>query len=249
MSQEQSKVELTVKQELFCNEYIKDYNATGAAKRSGYSENSLSAIGWENLRKPEIKQRISELLTERSLSEPETFKSISDIAKASLNDYFVTKQIVRTRKIRLTLSEYIEKRKTELERAEYVHKIALAQGLLGSGKALKAAISDHTALVKSIKYELIALEVELTEDPEAYRIIDSQPELVEVVELDLVRLSQDKEHGRIKSYTMTEFGPRVELYSADAALNTIAKLHGMFEKDNNQKKGIIQVGFANTDDD
>lgn len=52
---------LTEKQEKFCNEYLVDLNASGAARRAGYSQGSDSAIGWENLRKPEIQARINEL--------------------------------------------------------------------------------------------------------------------------------------------------------------------------------------------
>lgn len=52
---------LTEKQERFCNEYLVDYNATQAAIRSGYSEDTAYSIGWENLRKIEIKNRLDEL--------------------------------------------------------------------------------------------------------------------------------------------------------------------------------------------
>lgn len=52
------------KQKLFICEYLKDLNATQAAIRSGYSEDSAAAIGWENLRKPEIKAAIDKALEE-----------------------------------------------------------------------------------------------------------------------------------------------------------------------------------------
>lgn len=52
---------LTEKQELFCQEYLIDFNASRAARAAGYSEGSDYAIGWENLRKPEIQARISTL--------------------------------------------------------------------------------------------------------------------------------------------------------------------------------------------
>ena len=51
----------------------------------------------------------------------------------------------------------------------------------------------------------------------------------------------DKERGRIKSVTPSEFGLKIELYSADAALANILKIHGAFEKDNSQKKNDIVV--------
>lgn len=55
---------LTDKQVRFCLEYIKDFNATEAAKRAGYSKRSAYSIGQENLRKPEIKHRIELLKAE-----------------------------------------------------------------------------------------------------------------------------------------------------------------------------------------
>lgn len=55
------KIKLTPKQEKFCNEYLIDLNATGAAKRAGYSEETAYSIGWENLKKPEIQNRLTEL--------------------------------------------------------------------------------------------------------------------------------------------------------------------------------------------
>lgn len=53
--------ELTEKQKIFCREYIYDWNATRAAKAAGYSEDTAGAIGWENLKKPEIQAYISEI--------------------------------------------------------------------------------------------------------------------------------------------------------------------------------------------
>lgn len=57
---------LTAKQERFCNEYMVDLNATQAAIRSGYSEDTAKSIGCENLTKLNIQKRISELQAEIS---------------------------------------------------------------------------------------------------------------------------------------------------------------------------------------
>lgn len=58
--------ELTEKQEAFCREFMKDLNATQAAKRAGYSDKTAYSIGQENLNKPEIQNRLSELKGERN---------------------------------------------------------------------------------------------------------------------------------------------------------------------------------------
>lgn len=58
--------DMTSKQEKFCEEYMIDLNATQAAIRAGYSENTASEIGYENLSKPQLAERIAELKAERS---------------------------------------------------------------------------------------------------------------------------------------------------------------------------------------
>lgn len=60
----EEKPSLTEKQELFCQRYLVDFNATKAAKEAGYSEDTAHAIGWENLKKPEIQNRIAQLRAE-----------------------------------------------------------------------------------------------------------------------------------------------------------------------------------------
>lgn len=57
---------LTDKQERFCLEYIVDLNATQAAIRSGYSEDTARSIGAENLTKPAIRAYVRELMNKRS---------------------------------------------------------------------------------------------------------------------------------------------------------------------------------------
>ena len=58
--------ELTAKQEAFCEEYMIDLNATQAAIRAGYSEQTARQIGTENLAKPAISDKIAELKAERA---------------------------------------------------------------------------------------------------------------------------------------------------------------------------------------
>lgn len=57
---------LTPKQQRFVEEYLIDLNATQAAIRAGYSEDTAHVIGWENLRKPEIEKAIVAAKAERA---------------------------------------------------------------------------------------------------------------------------------------------------------------------------------------
>ncbi len=56
---------LTAKQQLFCDEYLIDLNATQAAIRAGYSEKTARQIGTENLSKPAISEYIEKRMKEK----------------------------------------------------------------------------------------------------------------------------------------------------------------------------------------
>lgn len=60
------KKKLTPKQELFCQEYLVDLNATQAAIRAGYSKKTAYSIGQRLLKNVEIQKRIAELKNKRS---------------------------------------------------------------------------------------------------------------------------------------------------------------------------------------
>jgi phage terminase small subunit len=63
---DEPKDPLTAKQRRFVEEYLVDLNATQSAIRAGYSKDSASIMGWENLRKPEIASALAQLQQERS---------------------------------------------------------------------------------------------------------------------------------------------------------------------------------------
>lgn len=91
---------LTDKQALFCKEYIIDLNATQAALRAGYSENTARFIGCENLSKPNIQDEIARLMAKRSekveLTANDVLQEIKDLLSTDINDIMeiVTKEII-----------------------------------------------------------------------------------------------------------------------------------------------------------
>lgn len=218
---------LTDKQIRFCEEYIVSLNATQSAIKAGYSENTAAEIGYENLRKPHIREFIDKKLSEMALSSTETAKLITDIAKGSLNDYFVVKKVEKRPRIEVGLSEIIKSIQDEIEfETEYSSLVNLQDDEL----------KRHLEHQEQRKKEIIRLGLELRKNPFATRIIDGPAEWVEVAELDMVKLVADKERGRIKSIAPGQYGLKVEMYAADAALRDVAKIHGLFEKDNEQSK-------------
>lgn len=83
---------LTSKQEMFCQEYIKDFNATRAAIEAGYSKKSATVLGNETLRKPYIATRLQELMKEREertkITQDMVVKELAKIAFISADQFY-----------------------------------------------------------------------------------------------------------------------------------------------------------------
>jgi len=58
--------QLTEKQKVFAMEFLKDFNATQACIRAGYSKKTARQIGSENLSKPVIAQYLQSLMDKRA---------------------------------------------------------------------------------------------------------------------------------------------------------------------------------------
>lgn len=81
----------TAKQQLFIQHYAQTLNATEAAKRAGYSENSARCTGWENLQKPDIKKAIQEeienQLAEYDLNKDGVIRELGLLAMSDMADF------------------------------------------------------------------------------------------------------------------------------------------------------------------
>ena len=86
---------LTKKRRAFISEYFKDFNATQAAIRAGYSPKTAHAIGYENLRIPEISEAIERRLNELSMTADEAIMRMSDLARGDLSDFFTFKDGIK----------------------------------------------------------------------------------------------------------------------------------------------------------
>jgi len=61
-----SRKKLTAKQNKFCLEYLKDFNASQAALRAGYSRNRHKEIGYQLLHKPTLQIFLGELIQKQA---------------------------------------------------------------------------------------------------------------------------------------------------------------------------------------
>jgi len=80
-------MKLTAKQKVFCEEYLKDLDATKAAIRAGYSSKTASEMGYENLRKPHLQEYIQDHKNKRSERTRITAdKVLKELEAIALND-------------------------------------------------------------------------------------------------------------------------------------------------------------------
>ena len=81
---------ITERQQRFCEEYPKDCNATQAAIRAGYSPRSAHQIGYENLKKPEIRERLGALREEAAHRNEVTLDEIINDLRRLRDEAFET---------------------------------------------------------------------------------------------------------------------------------------------------------------
>ena len=88
------KYKLTVKQQKFCDEYIKSGNATEAALKAGYRSRTAYSIGNENLKKPELKKYIEEKIKEMESAKlataQETLEYLTSVMRGEQTETVVT---------------------------------------------------------------------------------------------------------------------------------------------------------------
>jgi phage terminase small subunit len=78
---------LTAKQRAFIDFYfLTGMNATQAAIKAGYSEDSAAVIGHENLRKPNIKEEIERIYRENTMPPDEVLARLTAQARGDIGD-------------------------------------------------------------------------------------------------------------------------------------------------------------------
>ena len=94
-------MDLTPKQKAFADEFLKCGNATEAAKRAGYSEQSARQMGTENLSKPSIssyiQDRQKQINDERIADIAEIQRFYSSVLRGEVKDQFGLDASLETR--------------------------------------------------------------------------------------------------------------------------------------------------------
>ncbi|KAB7730478.1 hypothetical protein F5984_15155 [Rudanella paleaurantiibacter] len=231
---------MTTKERRFVEEYIINSNATTAAIRAGYSEKSAKYIGYRLRQNPIIAMAISERLKELFMSAEEAGKHLSDIARTRLNDYLIVRKKLTTPTVRKGLQQLIDELDAERELEKEFARVA---GL--EGKELEA----HQAEQRKRELQRLRYALELKRNPNGYRDVVGEPYYEDVVELDLIGLSQAYEQGRIKKLSFNEHGPTVEMYPADKALRYILQLTGRLVQRHEHRAEFVSVDTSDLNEE
>lgn len=82
---------LTDRQQRFVDSYLMCWNASEAARQAGYSKKTAGVIGYENLKKPQIRAAIDVRLAEMRMSANEVLARLTAQASGSLAPFVQTK--------------------------------------------------------------------------------------------------------------------------------------------------------------
>jgi phage terminase small subunit len=135
---------LTDKQQAFISAYLAcGFNATEAARRAGYSDRTAHAIGWENLRKPEIATAIQQGLAERTMTADEVLARIAEQARSTMDDFLDDEGAVDLKRAR-------ERGKLHLVKARSTTKEGERIELYSAQSALELLAKHHKLLTDNI---------------------------------------------------------------------------------------------------
>jgi hypothetical protein len=219
----------------FAENYAISLRKDLAAIAAGSESKDPGIVGWQIYQRPHVKAYIESLLDEKTISAKETLKLISDTAQGNMSDYMFPVQRLNIPKVKRGLQELINHLQYEIEiESEFLR---LAQNL--SKEEREWSLNK----IRANELEITRYDIELEKNPAAYRVVDGDPELRDEVELDLHAIVADKERGKIKSYKVTKDGIQIEMYPADAAQERMARVYGLYGKDNEQRKAEIAINI------
>lgn len=208
----------------FAENYIISLRKDLAAIAAGFSEHTAKVIGHQVYNRPHVKEYVNQLLDENTATAKETLKRISDTAAGNMTDYMREVERMDIPKERRGLQQIINQIQYEIEIEQEF--LILAAGLT------KEETESSNAIIRRKELEITRYDIELNKNPLAYRIVDGNPVLVKEMQLDLAAIVADKERGIVKSYKMTKDGVQIEMCDPDTSKDRMAKIHGLYEKDN-----------------
>jgi phage terminase small subunit len=221
--------QLNEKQRAFVDAICLDPNisAAKAAQAAGCPKAGSRVQGHRLLTNDNVRKALGERLKDTAPSTEEIARRWDRVSQATLEDFFTKKQVAVENQIEQPLAEAITQLKAEMA---FEAEVAARSNL--DSEEQKA----YQQATRRRERQLVRWEVELEQNPLAFRLVAGPPTYEEVLTLDLVKAKKRGVLDLAKSIKPTQFGTSVELRDADAALDKLARMSGAYEKDNAQSR-------------
>jgi len=229
--------QLTDKQRAFVDAICLDPNisATQAAQTAGYGKAGARVEGHRLLTNANVRKALGERLHDTAPSTEEIARRWDRVSRATLEDFYTKKQVAVATQIEQPLADAITHLEAEMA---FEAEVAVRSNLTADEQ------KSYQQATRRQQRQLIRWQVELEQNPAAFRLVPGPPTYEEVLTLDLVKAKKRGVLDLAKSIKPTQFGVSVELRDADAALDKLARMAGAYEKDNEQSRptlGEIEV--------
>lgn len=219
--------ELTERRQRFIDEYILCLNGTKAARLAGYAPGSARQEAYRLLTNADIRAAINERMKNVGMGADEAVKRMSNIASTRLNDYFVVQQVQGYEQQEYRLEEVVARKEGEID---FIREYMNREGLMTEEQQ-----KPYLEKLAAVRLELLGYLLQLEEHgPDATILGPGKPVVVEQADLDLVALARADGEGLLKTFKHTKEGIHVELCDPAAALRDVLRIHGKYEKDNEQ---------------
>lgn len=223
---------LNDRQRLFVDAYLVNKNKTKAALQAGYSVESARSIGHENLTKPDIRAAVDERMSTLAMSAEEAMQRMSEVASTRLNEYFTVRKVQAFQQERVTLKELVERKEGEID---FIREFMNREGL-----ETEEEQKSYLAKIAVLREEYLDLLLKLERyGDEATLLVAGAPIVVEEADLDLVAIARAEGEGLVTEFKHTKDGIQVKIADPVPALRDMLRIHGKFEKDNEQAAAKI----------
>ena len=198
----------------FVERYLETLNQSKAARLAGYSEKTAHAIGFENLRKPDVALAVELGMAERTMGQSEVLARIDEIARATFDDFITLEEVEYSERIPIPAFQ-----RRELLRARAADALEQAES---------TAEPENAVAWRKIAQDA-ELEIErLPENPLETITVLGEVRRAVVARVDLVKAERLGKLHLIKKLKQTDRGLEVELYQMDNALRDLGRHYKLF---------------------
>lgn len=218
----------------FVAHYIRSgFNGAAAYKATGRTVLNFNTAGSLVVRRPHVRKAIDELIGDTIITALEVLQLVSNIAKYSLNDYTEKVRTIEEPERVVDIYEYIAMYRKQIE-----HEYAVAEKLSENGRDVKPRYSD----IDRMEDKLADLEQLSVTNPEMTFNVKESPQYVEKEVFSFDAMVKSGDRVQVQEITTYKDGSiKVKGYSSAEAHNTLLKVYGKFEKDNEQSAVKIKI--------